>query len=120
MRVSVRTVDNVLRAVYAKLGLDGTVTLTPKEARVAVMDRGATVPIGNTLNLRKSRVMDAYRLEVVGFTPDTLKHLKSLGCRTEIISWKTRAFIPLMDLTVLTAVMDAFQPLEPAPEAIAA
>ena len=109
-----------LGAVYAKLGLDGTVTLTPEEARVAVMDRGATVPIGNTLNLRKSRVMDAYRLEVVGFTPDTLKHLKSLGCRTEIISWKTRAFIPLMDLTVLTAVMDAFQPLEPAPEAIAA
>ena len=112
------TVDQ-LSTVYAKLGLDCTVTLTAEEAHTAVMDRAKTITVGHQLTLRRSRVMDAARMEVLGFQPETLKVLKSLGCKTEIISWKTRAFVPLMDLTVLTALLDQFQ--HPAnPERIAA
>ena len=103
------TVDQ-LATVYAKLGLDRTVILTPIETRAAVMDRGTTLAVGNDLTLRRSRVMDARRLEVIGFSPETLKILKALGCKTEIISWKTRAFVPLADLTVLTALLEHFQP----------
>ena len=100
------TVDQ-LSTVFAKLGLDRTVILTPIETRAAVMDRGTTVTVGTGLTLRRSRVMDAQRLEVIGFSAETLKTLKALGCRTEIISWKTRAFVPLADLT---ALLDHFQP----------
>jgi hypothetical protein len=39
-------------------------------------------------------VMHAHRFELSGFTPEILPLLKSFGLTTEIISWKTRLFIP--------------------------
>lgn len=73
------------------------------------MERHASLPLGS-LTLRRSRIMDAHRMEVVGFEGNTLNVLKALGCRTEIINWKTRAFVPLSDPGVLDALLDRFQP----------
>ncbi|MEC5291907.1 strawberry notch C-terminal domain-containing protein [Aurantimonas sp. C2-4-R8] len=109
-----------LATVYAKLGLDCTVTMTMEEIEAAVMQRSATVPLAGGLTLRRSRVMDAHRLEVVGFDPSLLKTLKALGCRTEIIAWKTRAFLPVGDLPTLERFLDRFPQIGAIPQAIAA
>ena len=45
------------------------------------------------LQLRRSRVMNAQRIELTGFTDAQLERLKADGCFSEIISWKLRLFI---------------------------
>ncbi len=97
-----------LGAVYAKLGLTETVALTVDEIEVAVMQRGAPIPLLGDLTLRRSRVMNAWRMEVTGFDPSLLATLKSLGCRTEIIAWKTRAFLPLSERSALDRLLERF------------
>ena len=61
-----------------------------------------------SLALRRSRVMNAWRMEVTGFDPSILPILKALGCRTEIIAWKTRAFLPLGDRPALDRLLKRF------------
>ena len=51
--------------------------------------------IRGALSLRRSRVMHANRMEVIGFGPNDLPALKAGGCFTEVISWKTRLFVPV-------------------------
>ena len=102
-----------LGTVYARLGLTDTIAMTTDEIEAAVMQRGATVPLtgsssGGDLALRRSRVMNAWRMEVTGFDPSILPILKALGCRTEIIAWKTRAFLPLGDRPALDRLMARF------------
>ena len=102
-----------LGTVYARLGLTDTIAMTNDEIEAAVMQRGATVPLtgsssGGDLALRRSRVMNAWRMEVTGFDPSILPILKVLGCRTEIIAWKTRAFLPLGDRSTLDRLLTRF------------
>ena len=102
-----------LGTVYARLGLGNTVTMSTDEIESAVMQRAATVPLtgsssGSDLALRRSRVMNAWRMEVTGFDPSILPILKALGCRTEIIAWKTRAFLPLGDRPALDRLLKRF------------
>ena len=102
-----------LGTVYARLGLTDTIAMTTDEIEAAVMQRGATVPLtgsssGGDLALRRSRVMNAWRMEVTGFDPSILPILKALGCRTEIIAWKTRAFLPLGDRPALDRLLKRF------------
>jgi predicted RNA methylase len=47
------------------------------------------------LQLRRSRVMNAQRIELCGFNDAQLERLKADGCFSEIISWKLRLFIPV-------------------------
>ncbi|MES2338304.1 MAG: strawberry notch family protein [Pseudomonadota bacterium] len=44
--------------------------------------------------VRRSLVNGSQRFEIVGAPPEQLPWLKSLGCFTEIIAYKTRVFIP--------------------------
>ena len=102
-----------LGTVYARLGLTDTVAMTNDEIETAVMQRGAIVPLtgsssGGDLSLRRSRVMNAWRQEVTGFDPSILPILKALGCRIEIIAWKTRAFLPLGDRPALDRLLKRF------------
>ena len=106
-----------LGTVYARLGLTDTIAMTTDEIEAAVMQRGATVPLtgsssGGDLALRRSRVMNAWRMEVTGFDPSILPILKALGCRTEIIAWKTRAFLPLGDRPALDRLLKRFPQAE--------
>ncbi|WP_019998952.1 strawberry notch family protein [Aureimonas ureilytica] len=84
-----------LNTVYAKLGLNCSAVMTSEEISEAVMVKNAAVTLQEGLVIRRSRVMDAFRIEVVGFDQTHIKHLKQLGCTTEIIQWKTRVFVPL-------------------------
>ncbi|MCP1201072.1 strawberry notch family protein [Notoacmeibacter sp. MSK16QG-6] len=108
-----------LATLCAGLGLDDVITLSPSEIEDAVMERGATISLDAKLQLRRSRIMDVNRLEVIGFDPSILPTLKALGCRTEIISWKTRAFLPVGDREALERLIDRF-PFRPGTTALAA
>ncbi|MBB4000156.1 strawberry notch family protein [Aureimonas pseudogalii] len=110
-----------LNTVYAKLGLNCSVKLTPEEISEAVMVKNAAVNLVEGLVVRRSRVMDAYRIEVVGYDQSHLKHLKQVGCTTEIIQWKTRVFVPLQgNVETLTRLVESYPQAESESQKLAA
>ena len=46
------------------------------------------------LQLRRVRVMSAFRIELAGFTDGMVDRLKAMGLISEIIAWKLRLFVP--------------------------
>jgi hypothetical protein len=94
-RVIGRLVDpEALGAVYRALGVDATHTLSADDVWAAVMARGARIPLAGGLSLRRARVMDAARFEVMGFAEGAVDQLKALGLISEIITWRLRLFVP--------------------------
>lgn len=57
-------------------------------------DAYEALELAEGLILRRSRVMNDYRAELIGFTDAMVPRLKALGLISEIISWKLRLFIP--------------------------
>lgn len=72
----------------------GTSTLTPDDAFMALMDGKTILDLTEGLQLRRSRVMGANRIELSGFTDVMRDRLRAYGLFHEIISWKLRMFIP--------------------------
>ena len=91
--------------VYARLGLDCELEMEPDEVLRAVMDKRATLNLVNGFQLQRSMVMGQPRFELIGVTGSALPEMKALGCFTEVIQWKTRAFIPLGSTEVLAKVL---------------
>ena len=56
--------------------------------------RGETLHLTDAMTVRRSLVMGAQRLELVGFTDGMVSRLKAMGLMSEIIAWKLRLFIP--------------------------
>ena len=52
--------------------------------------------------------MQSRRLEIAGAKPNQLTTLKRLGCRTDLITYKTRIIVP--DTDTLRAVLDRYPP----------
>ena len=46
------------------------------------------------LQIRRSLVMSACRVELTGFTDGVVPQLKALGLASEIIAWRLRLFVP--------------------------
>ncbi len=84
-------------AVRAAFGLDGGFAMTGREAFDAVMGQGTPLSLAGGWRLARRRIMGADRIEVEGASGSDLQLLKRLGCTTEIISWRTRAFAPDAD-----------------------
>jgi len=99
------TQDQLAR-LYASLGVDHVVELTADEVLDAVMQRGQSIHISGGFTLRRSRVMSAYRLELVGATGANLPMFKALGCFSEIIQWQTRLFVPTEKSDALSKLLD--------------
>ena len=96
-------------AVLRRLGLDVSVTLSPSQIIDAVLKRRATVTLADRLRVRRVLQMGTWRIEVAGFEPADLDRLKTLGCTTEIVQWKTRAFVPVSDAdAVLGRIVEAW------------
>jgi hypothetical protein len=97
-----------LGAVYTALGVDADHTLSADDVWAAVMERGAGVALAGGLSLRRARVMDAERFEVMGFSDGAVDQLKALGLMSEIITWRLRLFIPTTGagIAVLGALLD--------------
>jgi hypothetical protein len=72
----------------------GSGTLTPEQAFGALMDGTTILDLTEGLQLRRARVMGAYRLELSGFSEAARDRLRAYGLFSEIISWKLRFFVP--------------------------
>jgi hypothetical protein len=108
-----------LGAVYAALGVDADHTLSADDVWAAVMERGASVALAGGLSLRRARVMDAERFEVMGFSDGAVDQLKVLGLMSEIITWRLHLFIPTTGagVAVLGALLDRHPVLQCTPRA---
>jgi hypothetical protein len=83
-----------LAALDQAFGGDNTPALSTSEAWSAVLDRGATLDLAGDLQIRRSMVMNAYRVELTGYADGAVPQLKALGLVSEIIAWRLRLFIP--------------------------
>ncbi|TIU59540.1 MAG: methylase, partial [Mesorhizobium sp.] len=99
------------------LGIDNVPTLATEEAWTGLVEGRIGLQLADGLVLRRSRVMNDCRVELIGFTDAMVPRLKALGLIAEIISWKLRLFIPtaeqgsamlasLLDRHRLTGVTD--------------
>lgn len=71
------------------------IVLSPEElVNGARAGGGVAIPSLPPARLMRSYVNDEARLEIRDFPSARLGWLKSLGCFTEIISFKTRLFVP--------------------------
>jgi len=94
--------------VYARLGLDTDIQMEPDDVLRAVMETRATLSLVNGFQLRRSLVMGQPRLELIGATGAILAELKTMGCFTEVIQWKTRVFLPSENTGALEALLARF------------
>ncbi len=94
-----------LMRLCGDLGVDSGIEMSAADVSQAVMLRGTRLHLAGGLSLCRSRVMGTNRLELTGFGPSSLPALKAIGCFTEIISWKTRAFVPTDNDEVLQKLL---------------
>lgn len=78
-----------------KFDITSSVELS-EQAILKAIGEHRTIPIKQPFEatIKSSRVANEQRYEIVGAPLDQLPWLKSIGCFTEIISFRTRVFIP--------------------------
>ena len=69
-----------------------------------VLTDGASVALASGLWLRRAKVMDRHRLEIVGAASQRAA-FTALGCFVEIIAYTPRVFVPTDQPQVLTAIL---------------
>ncbi len=69
-----------------------------------VLRDGVSLSLASGLWLRRARVMDRQRLEVVGAGPQRAA-FTALGCFVEVIAYTPRVFVPVDQPKVLTAIL---------------
>jgi hypothetical protein len=77
---------------------------------------GAAICLDGGLWLRRAKVMDRYRLEVVGAASQRAV-FTALGCFTEIIAYTPRVFVQEENAEVLAAVLVKWPPQSLLPKA---
>ncbi|MFV0386727.1 strawberry notch C-terminal domain-containing protein, partial [Paracoccus sp. (in: a-proteobacteria)] len=70
-------------------------SITPDAAYTALIETRTILDLAEGLQLRRSRVMGANRIELCGFTDAMRERLRAYGLFSEIISWKLRFFVPV-------------------------
>ena len=75
-------------------GLAGGLALTPAEMHEALTTKGTAFTLGNGWRLARRRAMGELRIELEGPADGDLAAVKRMGCTTEIVSWRTRVFVP--------------------------
>ena len=75
-------------------GLAGGPVMSSAEMHEAILIRGASFDLANGWRLARRRLMGAGRVEIEGPADNDLAALKRMGCTTEIVSWRTRVFVP--------------------------
>jgi hypothetical protein len=88
------------------LGLTDTASVVGDGATAArlVMSDGASVALTGGFWLRRAKVMDRQRLEVVGGATER-SLLSAMGCFVEIIAYTPRVFVPTDKPEVLSAIL---------------
>ena len=83
-------IDTLLQVTGAE---GGTEMMTP-EAVLTSLWAGEEYVINDECYIKISKMMDDKRIEIRGYEPHWLPTLKSIGCFTEIVQFRTRLFIP--------------------------
>ncbi|WP_313012359.1 hypothetical protein [Brevundimonas sp.] len=102
-----RVLDQVqARTLKTSLGLTDVAEVWADGARTAatILDRNVQLSLEGGLWLKRSRVMDRWRIEVVGGRTDR-DALVASGCFVEIIAYTARVFVPVERPTVLEVVL---------------
>jgi predicted RNA methylase len=68
--------------------------LNPSVAFAAILNGKTILELQEGLQLRRVKIMGAFRIELSGFTDGMVDRLKAIGLMSEIISWKLRLFVP--------------------------
>ena len=79
--------------------------LSTEEVKTAILEHGATFSLLNGWRLTRRLVMGLHRIELEGPVGDDVAAVKTLGCHTEIISYRLRVFVDLDDTSVLASVL---------------
>ena len=82
-----------------------------------VLSEGVSLSLTGGMWLRRARVMDRWRLELVGGAGHR-STLLPLGCFVEIIAYAPRVFVPTDKPDVLTAVLAKYPPQTVLPKAV--
>ena len=102
-----RVLDEVqVRSLKANLGLTDVSEAWADGGKTAaaILDRNVQLSLSGGLWLKRSRVMDRWRIEVVGGRTDR-DALVALGCFVEIIAFTPRVFVPVDRPELLEAVL---------------
>ena len=84
-----------ISSLYRNLGQDGVSSIGANEASARVVDGRSVLQLADGLQLRRVRVMNDHRIELVGFTEGMRDRLRAMGLFSEIIAWKLRFFVPV-------------------------
>ena len=105
-------------ALKVALGLSDVASAygDPAQVSALVLEDGAALALASGLWLRRAKVMDRFRMEVVGAASQR-SAFTALGCFTEIIAYTPRVFVPIDQLDVLAAVLAKWPPQSVLPKA---
>lgn len=84
----------LVATMLRNLGIDHAPSLSAEDAWAGLVEGRIGLQLADGLVVRRSRVMNDWRVELIGFTDAMVSRLKALGLIPEIISWKLRLFIP--------------------------
>ena len=88
--------DEHVVQLYTRLGLEAAEALPPAAiASAALSGRSVDLARPFRMTVKRALVNGAQRLELVGCPPGQLSWLKSIGCFTEVIQYRTRVFVPV-------------------------
>jgi hypothetical protein len=92
-----RSVDSrQINSVYTKFGIDDRIKLSANDIYQLVWDDHQSYKVKDKWTLVKTYLKGDFRLEISQvYDADDVKWLKTIGCFTEMISFRTRVFIPL-------------------------
>jgi hypothetical protein len=95
-----------VQALKVALGLTDTAKAFADGGEVAahILDRNVAFSLSGGLWARRARVMDRWRIEIVGGRTER-EPLTALGCFVEIINYSPRVFAPVDRPDVLEAVL---------------
>ncbi len=108
-RIVGRVVDpHDLHVTRERLNLGAGPAMDPAEAYAAVHGGRTSLQLSGGLQVKRVRVMGEHRIEVMGASESARAGLKSIGLFSEVISFRTRLFIPVGERgpSILAAMME--------------
>ena len=86
--------EDYVSRLLQNFGVDQKIELSPKDAFDRILDKGAAISLSNDWMIKRSRVAQEDRIEIIGPDYSDQPHLQADGVIMEQINWKMRYFIP--------------------------
>ena len=101
--------DNDIRSLEVSLGIatPAEALTNPEAVSDIVLQRNQTLQLSAGLFLKRSRIADRPRFEIVGNSVE-FRALRALGCMVEIINHTPRIFIPTDNTALLTSILSHY------------